>query len=111
MKYFQTISNKNLIKQIFDNKNSYVMNIVVLYFMPNDLNMNRFLFITSKKIGNAVVRNKVRRRLKSIISDFCKDEKLVGMDCIIITRKPIVNFNFEKLKDLIYKIIRKKAIK
>jgi ribonuclease P protein component len=35
----------------------------VLRTLPNDLTHNRYGFVTSKRVGGAVVRNRVRRRL------------------------------------------------
>ena len=35
--------------------------------MPNDLNHNRFGFVVSGRVGTAVVRNTVKRRLRSAI--------------------------------------------
>jgi ribonuclease P protein component len=36
----------------------------VLRTLPNALEHNRYGFVTSKKVGNAVVRNRTRRRLQ-----------------------------------------------
>ena len=38
--------------------------LLVLRALPNNLAHNRFGFITSKRLGKAVVRNKARRRIR-----------------------------------------------
>lgn len=38
--------------------------LLVLRTLPNGLEHNRYGFVTSKKLGNAVVRNRTRRRLQ-----------------------------------------------
>ena len=40
---------------------------LVIRFLSNGLDHSRFGFVISKRIGNAVVRNKVRRRLREAV--------------------------------------------
>lgn len=69
------------------------------------LDFGRILVITSRKVGNAPKRNKIRRRLKSIFYQ----EKLydLGYDCIIITKKGAVDLSFDQLKDLLFSALKK----
>ena len=41
--------------------------LLVLRTIPNALDHNRYGFITSKRVGKAVVRNRVRRRLREAV--------------------------------------------
>lgn len=41
--------------------------MLVLRTLPNDLGHNRYGFVTSKRVGKAVVRNRVRRRLSESV--------------------------------------------
>ena len=41
--------------------------LLVLRILPNSLEHNRYGFVTSKRLGGAVVRNRVRRRLREIV--------------------------------------------
>jgi ribonuclease P protein component len=41
--------------------------LLVLRVMPNELPHNRYGFVVSKRVGGAVVRNRVRRRLQEIV--------------------------------------------
>jgi ribonuclease P protein component len=41
--------------------------LLVLRTLPNELAHNRFGFITSKRLGKAVVRNRTRRRLREAV--------------------------------------------
>ena len=61
-------------------KRGRILNIVAL--QSNDL-QRRALFVTSRKVGNAVVRNRVRRRLRAIWS-FLQENLPEGLDLAII---------------------------
>ena len=50
-----------------------------IYFDKNSKNLNKYLnvsFVVKKKIGNAVTRNKIRRKLKYAIQKISKESKL-----------------------------------
>lgn len=41
--------------------------LVVVHYLPNDLQYSRIGFSVSKKVGNSVTRNLVKRRLREIL--------------------------------------------
>ncbi|MBT9162560.1 MAG: ribonuclease P protein component [Dehalococcoidia bacterium] len=49
---------------VFKHGNTWVNDLMVLRSMPNGLELSRFGFVVSKKVGGAVVRNRVRRLLR-----------------------------------------------
>ena len=61
-----------------------------------------FGFTITKKIGSAIIRNKVKRRLKSIIRELlkCKDKYFdLSFNYILICKKDIVKVSYNNLKD------------
>lgn len=66
---------------------------------PRQASQARLLVITSRKVGNAPERNKVRRRLKAIFYE----EKLFerSFDCIIIVKKAGALLPFDQWKQLL----------
>lgn len=63
--------------------------------------LGRILVITSRRIGNAPTRNKVRRRFKAI---YHEDQFLErGYDCIVIVKPEGVRRTFDELKMLLNK--------
>lgn len=65
----------------------------------------RILIVTSRKVGTAPQRNKIRRRLKAIFFE----QQLFdhSLDCVVIIKKSGVDLTFEKLKQLLLEAIEK----
>ena len=52
---------------VFRNGRSWNNDLLVLRTLANNLEHNRYGFVTSKRLGGAVVRNRVRRRLREAV--------------------------------------------
>ena len=59
---------------------------LVMQAAPNQLAEWRGGFTTSKKIGNAVVRNRARRRLRAAVRESLQSLARSGFDYVIIAR-------------------------
>lgn len=70
----------------------------------SELSQNRYGIITSKRLGNAVVRNKCKRRLRAILADL-HDELRQGFDVVVITRPTIVRQPFSELYRILYGLL------
>lgn len=81
-----------------------------IYYDSNTYGDYRFGISVSKKIGNAVVRNKIKRQLRNIIDKY-KNIYPKDKDYIIIVRKNYINLDFsladKKYIELINKITHK----
>lgn len=92
---------KNIIKSnlVFDriikNNKSYRYKDYIVYLEKTTDIDYHFGLSVGKKIGNAVIRNKVKRQLKDIID---KNNYEKGFNCIIIVRKGILNKSFQDMK-------------
>lgn len=51
-------------RYVYDKGKSYANKYLVMFFIKNDLDYNRIGFATTKKLGNSVVRSKLKRRMK-----------------------------------------------
>lgn len=72
-----------------------------LYIKDNNLDIYRFGISVSKKLGNAVYRNKYKRQLRFIIDKYKKNYQN-GFDYIIIIRNGYINLDFsEKENDYV----------
>lgn len=71
------------------------------YYRPNDLNTLRIGVAVSKKIGNAVVRNKIKRQIKAIVRPYVKTHH---GDFVFVAKKDVLNHSFSDLTLMISKI-------
>ena len=54
-----------------------------IYFDKDSKNINKYLnisFVMKKNVGNAVVRNKIKRRLKHAVQKISKNNKLIDLN-------------------------------
>lgn len=63
-----------------------------------------FGFSVGKKVGNAVIRNKIKRQLKSILDKKCYQN---GFNCIIIVKKEIQFKKYEEMEKELFFILQK----
>ncbi len=70
--------------------------LLVLYAKKNRLNQNRVGITVSKKLGGAVVRNRMRRRLREVYR-LNEDRFLPGYDIVVVARSRAVETSFEDL--------------
>lgn len=77
-----------------------------LLIAPTIESKGKLIVITPARIGNAVKRNQVRRRIKAIFDQ----EKLrfCGFDAVVFVKKEGVNFSYEQLKQLILSSLQQK---
>lgn len=67
-----------------------------IYIEDSGENIYHFGISVSKKVGNAVTRNKIKRRLKSIID---KKNYQNGFNCIIIVKGAINNYDYKSIEE------------
>tara|TARA_B100001121_G_scaffold68304_1_gene60244 strand:- start:477 stop:818 length:342 start_codon:yes stop_codon:yes gene_type:complete len=65
-------------------------------------------FVTKKKIGNSVKRNKIKRRLRNIMNDAIKSISMnLNYSYLFIAKKNIYDANYKMIKDSIFKDLAK----
>ena len=67
-------------------------------------------FTASRKVGNAVKRNRARRRLKALVAEMIANGANPGLDLVLIARPSTVDRPFDELRrDLQQSLQRTKA--
>ena len=78
--------------------------LLVMRVLPNGLNWSRFCFVTGKRVGNAVVRNRIKRRLREVVRN---STTAAGWDSVLIARKGAGEADFKQLERAVHNLIRR----
>lgn len=78
--------------------------ILVVYYLKNKLGYHRIGVTTSKKIGNAVKRNRARRVIKEAFRYLCKENILLsqpnqGYDIVFVARSKTTKVKMQTVKE------------
>ena len=97
---------KNLLKQ------KKITNKYVSIFFGKLLNKDKkrlnISFVTKKKIGNAVKRNKIKRRLKNIMNEAVKKISInFNYSYLIIAKSTMLNNDYTDIKEVLFKSLKK----
>jgi ribonuclease P protein component len=76
--------------------------LFVMKILTNNKEYSRYGFVVSKRIGNAVIRNRTKRLLREIMRQI---ELKPGYDIIFVTRAGISDLGFHELKTAVMRIL------
>jgi ribonuclease P protein component len=76
--------------------------LIIVKAVANGLEFSRYGFSVTKTIGNAVVRNKIRRRLREIMRILPVES---GWDIVVIARPESVKTDFQQLEESVKKLL------
>ena len=82
---------------------------LVLYARKNRTDTNRVGITVSKKLGHAVVRNRVRRRLREVYR-LNEDKFQAGWDIVVVARTRAIYAEFNQLVDAYMSAAQKAGI-
>ncbi|RLQ93963.1 ribonuclease P protein component [Falsibacillus albus] len=98
MKKSYRIKKNDEFQAVFKKGKSFANRQFVIYVMRREGQSNfRIGLSVSKKIGNAVKRNEIKRYVRQVFLEY-KDAVKPGNDYIIIARKPAAEMNFHEVK-------------
>ena len=84
---------------------------LTIFFKSLSGKSNKYLnisFVAQKKLGNAVKRNKIKRRLRNIMNQILKISKInLNYSYLLIAKKNIIDASFFDIKEVILKDYKK----
>lgn len=75
---------------------SWVHPLLVLRALGNDLPHSRFGFVVGKRVGKAVLRNRVKRLMREAVR-LRIGQIPPGLDIVLIARAPVVRATFQDI--------------
>ena len=79
--------------------------VTIFFGHLNDKNKNKLniSFVTKKKIGNAIKRNKIKRRLRNIMNDAIKRITInLHYSYLVIAKPTMLNNEFKLIKETLF---------
>ena len=104
------LSKNEEFKKLLQQKKVSNKYITIFFGYLNNKNKNRLniSFVTKKKIGNAVKRNKIKRRLRNIMNDAAKRIPLkYNYSYLVIAKPTMLNSDFKIIKDTLFQEFKK----
>ena len=95
MKEPRSLTNRAQYTLVYRQGKVWVTSLLVMKAMPNNLSLSRYGFSVTKRVGNAVQRNRLKRLLREIMR---LQTLRPGWDIVIIARPAVVNADYHQLE-------------
>jgi ribonuclease P protein component len=95
-----------LFRKVYEEGRFVANHMLAVHFIPQLGHSRRIGFSAGKRLGNAVVRNRCKRRLRECYR-LHQFEVPLGMDMIVVARRDLVNAKWEKIVSAFLDAIRR----
>lgn len=92
---------------VFQKGRAWHNELLVLRSLVNGLEHNRYGFVTGKRLGGAVVRNRLRRRLRESIRILATKP---GWDVVVSAKMPAAGASFQELNRAVIELLTRAGI-
>lgn len=83
-------------QRVYQKGFSYANQMMVLYVLPQTSEQRKVGFAAGKRLGNAVTRNRAKRRLREVYR--LNQHRLVeGNQLLFVARKPMINTDYQSI--------------
>lgn len=109
MKIKNRVKRNEEFQEIIGKKQSAVNRVFVVYYQANDLGYMRIGISVSKKLGNAVIRNKIKRQVRMMLQETCNFDDATDMVVIVRNKYNEQDYATNK-KDLLHVLKKVKML-
>ena len=95
MKFSQALKLNHIFRRLYATS-GHANSCLVLYARKNNTGTNRVGVTVSKKLGHAVVRNRIRRRVREVYR-LNESRFMPGWDIVVVARSRCLTVGFTKL--------------
>ena len=99
------LSKNEEFKELLKKKKVSNKYVTIFFGNLNDKNKSKLniSFVAKKKLGNAVKRNKIKRRLRNIMNDAIKKISIkLTYSYLVIAKPPMLNSEFNNIKETLF---------
>lgn len=107
MQRHQRLAATKRISEVHRRGRSVANGLLVMRVLPNGLEHSRYCFVAGKRVGNAVVRNRVKRRLREVVRHASAPS---GRDTVLIARKGSGAADYRQLERAVHNLMRRTAV-
>ena len=108
MKFSSALKLNHIFRRLYATS-GHANGYLVLYARKNRMNTNRVGVTVGKKLGHAVVRNRVRRRLREVYR--LNEERFApGWDIVVVARSRCISADFGKMTQAYLSLAEKAGI-
>ena len=109
MQYTVSLKLNHIFQRLYRKGTRSASPCFALYSRPNGSKENRLGLTTGAKLGHAVVRNKLRRRLRAIYR-IHEPEFKPGFDIVVVCRAASVEASYQRLEREFLRLARKNRL-
>ncbi|MGI6413428.1 MAG: ribonuclease P protein component [Syntrophomonadaceae bacterium] len=103
------ISHQEEYQELYKKGKKFTGKYIIVYIKGNNLHHNRFGIVVSKKVGNAVIRNRAKRQIRAVIQEI--NRGMIGSnDMVVIAKSNISKSSYCVIKKDFCGILRKAGL-
>ncbi len=97
MNFTESLKKNEQFQHVYKNGRSYGCKLFVMYILKNGTDGNRLGISVSKKVGNSVIRHRVKRL---VLENYRLQEKVFnsGLDIVVIARPGAATASFQEVE-------------
>ena len=105
MIFTESLKKNYMFQSVYKNGKSYANKFFVMYVLKNEENGNRIGISVSKKVGNSVVRHRIKRLVKE---SYRLHEKMFnsGLDIVVIARSGAADLGFHDVESALLHLLK-----
>lgn len=102
-KEYRLLKNQDF-KEVLDNRKSVSRENFTIYHKTNNLSHCRVGVSVSSKIGNSVVRHKIKRQVVSMLDN--NVDRNLSIDLVVIVRAKYLDYSYNDNNNVLNKVIK-----